>query len=115
VPAINWDEQPSAIHEEPWLFRALRDIKCEITGVREKQSEHGEAIAEIRGEVKTLSSFVPRAKSPSDGVTKALLADRLDESKVRRQWWLHVGKTALKVAGGVLLIVLGALAHRRFG
>jgi len=98
VVAQNWDEQPSSVHTEPWLFRALKDLKEHITGVGERQQEQGEAIAEIRGKVDTLASFVPRPKSPSSSDGKVALAEHvLADRRETKRFWHTVGA---KVAGG---------------
>jgi hypothetical protein len=108
VVTSTWHEQPTGVHSEPWLFRALKDLKSDIGKVDKRQAEQGEAIAEIRGKVDTLASFVPRPKSPSNGVSQMLLADKLDEGKVRRRFWLKIG-------GGLLLAIFGWLGHHLVG
>lgn len=97
MPIERWDDVPSTVHSEPWLFRALRELKEIVTG-------QGEAIAEIRGKVDTLASFVPRPKSPSGDVTKTLLAERLKAGADWRRW-------GLRISAGVIVGGFGALLH----
>lgn len=94
---------------EAQIYRDVRDLRKQVRGFGDRLGRVEVGVGEIRGGMTTLLAM-QRTKAPSsDPVAKALLADKLDEGRVRRRWWLSAGKTVLKVIGGVLLVLLGRL------
>lgn len=89
---------------EAQIYRDVRDLRKQVRGFGDRLGRVETTAARTEGKVDTLLAL-QRTKAPSsDPVAKMLLTDKLDESKVRRQWWLKVG-------GGVLLAIVGAGIH----
>ena len=102
VVTQQWHNEDTGVHTEPWLFRALKDLKNDIGQVVTKQTSQGEDIAEIRGKVDILANFIPCPKSSTDGLAKTLLVDKLRAGADWRRW-------ALRITGGALIAVAGGL------